>query len=458
MANDPFRTLGLKSGATPVEIKRAYRVLAKANHPDSAGDAALARFLAIQAAYEQLIGGSAMPPTRGRSAASTTQPWRADPERSRGSWTGARGSTAGRGSSTAGQGGNNAGEGGSAGAGSRGSQGSRRGRTTSDGGPASGAGSGAGARAGTGGARRRGTKKATFGSTTYDEAREGHDPTWQGASWYGQSSGEFWTVNPREYADPRKHGPEYLTRAAERAARAAARAEASGGAAPGPAGTFAPGTAPTGEPAARPAREGNDEARAEAEAGAWAAREARAEAAQAADAARVRASEKAAAARGHSYRGSEGRDGTPVEPLDLGLESALASRWGRLERSPYRRLILALLAWPPIGIAVASLIGQATGCAAFSATCTTTASLYPWLAQAAVILALLLLPGAARLLVGGTVAVFVLAFPVAAILIRRDGPFDPAYGPTQLMGAMAFVWLGGVAFVALLRLRGRRTR
>ena len=51
---DPYRTLGLPPGASLDEIRRAYRRLAKANHPDSAGEAALPRFLAIQAAYEML--------------------------------------------------------------------------------------------------------------------------------------------------------------------------------------------------------------------------------------------------------------------------------------------------------------------------------------------------------------------------------------------------------------------
>ena len=41
-------------------------------------------------------------------------------------------------------------------------------------------------------------------------------PTWSGAAWYGPSSGEYWIINPREYADPRKHGPEYQARARRR--------------------------------------------------------------------------------------------------------------------------------------------------------------------------------------------------------------------------------------------------
>ena len=63
---DPYRTLGLTRGASIDEVKRAYRRLAKANHPDAAGPGALPRFLAIQAAYEKLAGGSAAPiPGRG---------------------------------------------------------------------------------------------------------------------------------------------------------------------------------------------------------------------------------------------------------------------------------------------------------------------------------------------------------------------------------------------------------
>ncbi len=59
---DPYRTLGLARDASLEDVKRAYRRLAKENHPDAAGPAALPRFLAIQAAYEQLVDG------RGRSA------------------------------------------------------------------------------------------------------------------------------------------------------------------------------------------------------------------------------------------------------------------------------------------------------------------------------------------------------------------------------------------------------
>src|SRR5439155_20131773 len=89
---DPWRILGLAPGATQDEIRRAYRRLAKINHPDAAGEAALPRFLAIQSAYEQLAGPDrarrigARPGSTGGSRAtggpsSEREPWRADPGR-----------------------------------------------------------------------------------------------------------------------------------------------------------------------------------------------------------------------------------------------------------------------------------------------------------------------------------------------------------------------------------------
>ena len=77
---DPHAILGLPRGASRAEIKAAYRRLAKAFHPDTAGEAAVPRFLAIQAAYETLIGTAPGRPARSGAA---TEGWRADPARAR---------------------------------------------------------------------------------------------------------------------------------------------------------------------------------------------------------------------------------------------------------------------------------------------------------------------------------------------------------------------------------------
>ena len=68
---DPYRTLGLPRTASLAEVKRAYRRLVKLYHPDSAGAAAMPRFLAIQSAYEAIVG-----PTRGRNSMTTGWPTR----------------------------------------------------------------------------------------------------------------------------------------------------------------------------------------------------------------------------------------------------------------------------------------------------------------------------------------------------------------------------------------------
>src|SRR5439155_12756519 len=49
--------------------------------------------------------------------------------------------------------------------------------------------------------------------------------------WYGPTSGEYWRVNPREYADPRKHGPEYQSRARRQSTTAGEAWDGSGEAA-----------------------------------------------------------------------------------------------------------------------------------------------------------------------------------------------------------------------------------
>ena len=214
---DPYRTLGLAPGASLDDIRRAYRRLAKANHPDSAGEAALPRFLAIQAAYEmltegrgRLASGGRRPSTRGAaSGMAATASWpatRPAPDRRAAR---IRGSGPAGGSATGGTAPGAAASG-------RASPGARA---------ATGSGAGAGApggerppgqtrRPGTG---RRSPNKATLGSTSYDAAEdEPFEPEWAGGTWYGASSGTYWTLNPKEYADPRKHGPEYQRRARRR--------------------------------------------------------------------------------------------------------------------------------------------------------------------------------------------------------------------------------------------------
>jgi hypothetical protein len=219
--SDPYAVLGLPPGAPLDEVKRAYRRLAKQLHPDTAGDVATKRFLAVQAAYETIVGGGGARP--GGAPRPAARPSQADPTRARATRDAYRTRT-GRGWS--GAGGSGAATG--AGAGPARDGATDTGTRAPGGGSAAGpgawwrsgpspAGAGASGAPGAGTGRRRrsgGRKKATLNSTTYDEAlHEPFEPGWSGATWYGPSSGTYWTINPKEYADPRKHGPEYQARA-----------------------------------------------------------------------------------------------------------------------------------------------------------------------------------------------------------------------------------------------------
>ena len=258
---DAYRILGLTRGASTDEVKRAYRRLAKIHHPDAAGEKNLPRFLAIQAAYEQLtdgLDGSVRP----RRPSAPRRPWDADPVRADATHRAYGGRARGPASGPRPAGAGAAPGAGPASGAAPGSGGARTGGAAASEGPA-GAGSTASAKTGgsaggptagptagstTGstrdGRRRRRTapppgqgdtgsaggpettsgprpaepkgrkrKAATLGSTSYDGVDGPFEPDWRGASWYGTTSGTYWTLNPKEYADPRKHGPEYQARA-----------------------------------------------------------------------------------------------------------------------------------------------------------------------------------------------------------------------------------------------------
>jgi curved DNA-binding protein CbpA len=427
---DPYRTLGLEPGAPMAEVKRAYRRLAKAFHPDSAGEAALPRFLAIHEAYEAIRTGRPAPSARGaaaNAAASAGEPWRADPARARAARERAR-SPRGRpwGGATAAPG---------SGAGTSGSARTSRGPSTS------------GTSGAAGGARRSGrrkeTRKATLGSTSYDDARDAADATWSGASWYGPTTGEYWIVNPREYADPRKHGPAYQSRAW--------RAQAEGGPAPDldaaeTAGTIEPEDTPRetrseGTPDGGPAADHSAGARQRTPGRTW-----------------DQVDPAVPDVRHHAGSGEAiSKERHPGEAGVGSLPSLAQTReWlGGPADDPIRRLGVALVAWPPIGLAAAAAIGELTGCSSFSAACGGTDSLLPWLAQAGILGLLLLLPPFARLLSAGTIAVVLALVPVTAFLVVLGGTGAPQAGFAMafLLGA---VWLAGVAWSLVMSRRRAR--
>ena len=451
MSPDPYRTLGLEASASMAEVKRAYRLLAKTFHPDSAGEAALPRFLAIHAAYEQIRTGRTAPGTRPtRGPAPAAEPWRADPERARTARERARSARSARSTRTdaaGGSGGPTGSTGAGAGAGSPSSGGSAGfGRTR-------------------GGGRRRETRKATLGSTSYDEARDATDASWSGASWYGPSSGEYWIVNPREYADPRKHGPDYQSRARRPASNdelpeeSGAEDLASVAGAAGDASARATDDAQPDGPSPGGARPGGSRAAAGSTAGSAAGRGRwtglSSNPAWDAAAGGTASAAGATAARPRPRAGWNPPGDAALDPSWRPPFASAGRDWlGGPTDDPVRRLGLALVAWPPLGLAAAAAIGEITGCSIYSADCGGTEPLLPWLAQAGILGLLLLLPPIARLLAGGSVAVLVALVPVTGFLVVVGAAGAPQAG-FALAVLLAAVWLVGVGWAVAMAWRRR---
>ena len=496
---DPYRTLGIGAGASLNEIKSAYRRLVKQYHPDAAGERALARFLSIQAAYERLVDGEGRLRPIGSSGAGRPAPpgpWRADPSRARASrdaWRARRSAGASRSTAGGPSGAGPAGKG-SVGSDPTGATGPAGARESAYGWARPGAGARSrdghtpgDARPGTGGQHRerharRGPRKATPGSTTYDEAAElPLDPEWDGGAWYGHSSGTYWTINPREYADPRKHGPEYQARARRAAATGRGETLADEGAWAGEpmpprpeAGadawarsTRAPGTT-TGEPVggagpsttSGPDEDGtrwgwNGDEQTTTEGGAgWGTRS-------------WQYDDGLAGPWPESGQGAaNARQGRHAQPMSADdpdaalpdLES-IARRAGprsllALARRPdWRwRLVLVLIGWPPIGYAVGSLIAELTGCAALAATCAAPMPLVPLLVQPGVLVALFLVPPAAAAAAFASIAALGVALPFAAVLSVGSLPDSRSLSPVLgLVSAVAYLVALAIGIRAIWR-------
>ncbi len=465
---DPYRTLGLARGASTDDIKRAYRRLAKINHPDAAGEAALPRFLAIQAAYEQLIGSA--PGTAGARgsgpAPRPAQPWEADPDRRDATNRAYGGRTRGPASGGTGAA---PGDGGAGGAGETGT-----GRSTGT--PGSGSGSRSGAPGGaysrtTGrsGRRRpseprpdsspgttddpsRGSKsrrpnKATMGSTSYDGTDPAQfEPDWGGASWYGTTSGTYWTLNPKEYADPRKHGPEYQARA--RRVR-----ERGGGGEPviEPADTDAESATDPREPltdarppdpAARPPDPTHTTS-------SWW----ESTAGPSADAPPPKAE-----ATGPSTPPTGARRQPEPPPPDLGRAASDLGRALTDERlGGWRgRVIRAIVGWIPIALGIGWLIGEVTGCGRFAATCEGATGPLLLLAQLAILGVLMLVPVLASITTMASLTVVAVSVLASLALSSTGQAADSVARQTTLGIVLVAAWIVGVAIPVVRRLRELR--
>jgi hypothetical protein len=452
---DPYRVLGLTRGATIDEVRRAYRRLAKANHPDAAGPSALPRFLAIQAAYEQVaqsLGAStgssrAGPAARRRASDADTGPATGRTARDRGT----SGPTSGENRRSTNRG-----------------SGPATGRT----GPARGARDAAGA-AGEAGRPRGPRGKATLGSTSYDDADASpFEPDWGGASWYGTTSGTYWTINPKEYADPRKHGPEYQARA-RRSAGSPGRTAA--GAQPGGQTGTANGETDPGDDPLDPAPDQRREQarRSTHTTSSWWDSTAGpadpdgedngpddADGPYTADADEVPLTDAGSPTGDRRARyGPFGTDEPAPDPtraaIDLG-RALTDPRSGGVRG----RLVRAVIGWLPIALGLGWTVGEVTGCGRFAASCDPAVGPLTVIGQGIILGALVLLPEVAAIAAGAALVLLAAATAASLILSATGAAADEASRRGALGALLVVAWLSGLAIASVRRVRmgPRRSR
>jgi hypothetical protein len=453
--DDPYRTLGLERGASLVEVKRAYRRLVKANHPDAAGEAALPRFLAIQAAYDEIVGpDGGSRPLYGRGPGGAARgPWEAEADRAGATYRAYGGRPRPR---------PNARTGPRTRTSPRPDGSTRAGRPPGPSGPSGPSGSpGPSASTGSTGSAERRRKKATLGSTSYDDVDpNAFTPDWGGASWYGTTSGTYWTINPKEYADPRKHGPEYQARArrAEQSRGTSTDAEAPRTAAresePDPSTGVDPSAAasPPGPPpppthttsswweaTAGDATHGDTTTTAAGDGGAATPRPTTPPTWPPAGASPSRFGEEAA---------------------DLSTDAVIASIRGWLDDdhpTGVARIGRAVIAWAPIALGGGWLAGELSGCGRFAATCSPVVAPLTWIAQLGLLLLLMLLPQLARIGTIATIAILGTVFPASLLLFATGDPEGMAAGRSILGGLMILAWVAGLGY-GIAREARRATR
>ena len=142
--------------------------------------------------------------------------------------------------------------------------------------------------------------------------------------------------------------------------------------------------------------------------------------------------------------------GMPAGPEGGHAPFFTAARFGALAparvASTWRgRLLLAALAWFPIGLAIFGVHGEVTGCSRFLAGCSDPVAWSVWIPQLVAFAALLASPRLAWIAASGSVLLLAVTLPVAAVLTTGSGGRPATPAETQLLlVVMAVGWLIGV--------------
>jgi hypothetical protein len=135
-------------------------------------------------------------------------------------------------------------------------------------------------------------------------------------------------------------------------------------------------------------------------------------------------------------------DPASLPDLEALARRALPEALLALSARPDRRwrLLVVLLAWPPLGYALGGLVSAATGCAQYSASCPESVPILLLLAQPVLVAVLYALRELAAVAAFASLAALAAAVPVGVVLAVGAMP-RPAVEPTVLATIVATVYV-----------------
>lgn len=134
----------------------------------------------------------------------------------------------------------------------------------------------------------------------------------------------------------------------------------------------------------------------------------------------------------------------PVGATHGPVEPALFRFLDEARRSVSGRVVLALVGWVPIGIVLAVVLGESTGCIRYAAECQGPFGAATLIGQGSVVALLLLLPRLAAVATLGTIGMLAAAIPAAAVLSISGGAGDPAGATPTFVAVLALAWMVGI--------------
>ena len=117
-----------------------------------------------------------------------------------------------------------------------------------------------------------------------------------------------------------------------------------------------------------------------------------------------------------------------------------------------------LVGWLPLALGIGWLIGEATGCSRFAASCDSATGFIQPILAIVLLVGLLLVPRLAAIAAAGAVAALMAAVPTALILSATGEAADAASRASFLGVVIVAGWAAGVGFAIVRRARSMPPR